>query len=102
MKNQPVPPRKKPTPLETKVRELQNRMRRQVTSSVPSRAAIKIGRPLTNGFERNLRGVPGGGLVGMVNAATTGTRVRKEPIGLLRSARNSNTTQGNYVTVIVH
>lgn len=103
---------KKNTALENKIRELQLRALRsrqgelKRTGSVPSKKKSKpVGYKLQNTFDRSLQGVPGGkglaGIINMVESPRTGTRVRKEEIGLLRSARNANTTQGNYVTTVV-
>lgn len=91
--------------VDPKVRELQQRLRAlrtrqgelRKTGVVPTKKQSKpLPYKMQNTFEKALKGVPGGGIVGMIGAAKTGTRVRKEPLGLLRSARNANTTQGYY------
>jgi|SRR5687768_13486196 len=107
---------KKNEALEAKIRELQLRKLRQRTSelrstgSVPTKKKSKpVGYKMQNTFEKSLRGVPGGSMSRGVTAATlkmiaakgTGTKVREEEIGVLRSARNANTTQGSYITTIV-
>lgn len=90
-------------------RWLQKANRRQVECSVPCKKKSKpVGYKMQNTFEKNLRGVPGGNLsrgitaatIKMIAAPTTGTRIRKEGIGMLASARNANTTQGSYVEII--
>jgi hypothetical protein len=97
----------KPKPdLKDKIRELQLKRLAQAqrglrsTGSAPSKRAIKVHQKQQNTFEKNLRGVPGGGWFAMAHATKTGTRTGPE-IGLLRSARNANTTQGSYVQTIV-
>lgn len=97
------------TPLEAKVLELRAKMQRQRQAElrrgndyVPRKKDSKpVSYKMQNTFERSLRGVPAGGVVGMIAAPRTGCKVRKEPIGLLRSARNCNTTSGSYVTTVV-
>jgi hypothetical protein len=102
---------------EQKVRELQLRALRSRQSQlsrgndyVPGKKKSKpLGYKLQNTFEKNLRGVPGGSMargvtasiIKMVAAPSTGTQVRKEGIGVMRSARNANTTQGGYNRSIV-
>lgn len=92
--------------VDPKVRELQQRLRAlrtrqgelRKTGVVPTKKQSKpLPYKMQDTFKENLKGVPGGGIVGMIGAAKTGTRVRREgAIGLLRSARNANTTQGYY------
>lgn len=84
------------------------KQRQGAPSSVPAKKKSKpVSYKMQNTFERNLRGVPGAGrfpegsIIKMIAAETTGTVIRKEPIGLLRSGRNANTTQGSYITTIV-
>jgi hypothetical protein len=105
---------KKPS-LKDKVLELQLRRLRQQqgilkkgNDYVPSKSRIKYSGKVTVGTaDQNLRGVPGNSrnkytsMVQEIAAAGTGTRTRKEGIGVLRSARNANTTQGNYNPTIV-
>ena len=81
----------------SRLKEVQNR---QCLPGPTKKKAKGSSQPLQNTFTRNLQGVPGGGLVGMIAAKKTGTKVRSESIGLLRSARNANTTQGNYITTV--
>jgi len=101
--------------LEDKIRELQLRRLRSTDAvvrrgnkEVPAKKKSKpLGYKMQNTFERNLRGVPGGSRsrlaseLRMIEAEGTGCKTRKEEIGLLRSARNANTTQGSYVTTVV-
>jgi len=96
--------------LEQKIQELQLKakglMLAKGNAEVPSKKHSKpVGYKLQNTFESNLRGVPGGkgggGVINMIAARTTGTRLGPS-IGVLRSARNANTTQGSYITTIVH
>lgn len=70
---------------------------------VPCKKKSKpLGYKMQNTFERSVQGVPGGkSLIRQMDAKGTGCKVRKEEIGPLRSARNANTTSGNYVTTIV-
>lgn len=102
--------------LQDKVREIQLRVLRQREATlkrgndyVPTKKKSKpLGYKMQNTFERNLRGVPGGSMsrgVGvaimkMAQAPTTGTKTGKE-IGILRSARNANTTQGSHNRSVV-
>jgi hypothetical protein len=101
--------------LQAKVREIQMRVlaqrQRQLSRGsdyVPSKSRVKYSGKATKGTaDRNLVGVPGNSrnkytsMVQEIAARGTGTKVRKEPIGVLRSARNANTTQGRYETNIV-
>jgi hypothetical protein len=92
-----------------KEQELVNRFRRAKVAQgnrglVPSKGQIKYsGRATVSTFEQSLRGVPGTSrnkytsMVQEIAAPHTGTRTRKEGIGVLRSARNANTTQGSYI-----
>ena len=103
----------KQTPLQKKIQELQLRRLasrqtelRRGNDYVPRKVDSKpLPYKMQNTFDKNLSGLPGGGRVGseirMVSAARTGCKVRKEGIGLLRSARNSNTTQGSYITTVI-
>lgn len=56
---------------------------------------------MQNTFKSNLRGVPGGSWFAQAQNPKTGTKVRKDEIGVLRSARNCNTTQGSYIRTVV-
>jgi hypothetical protein len=101
--------------LKDKIRELQLRRLRQQqgvlkrgNDVVPSKKSVKYsGKVTVSTADQNLRGVPGNSrnkytsMVQEIAAAHTGTKTRKEGIGVLRSARNANTTQGAYVTSIV-
>jgi thioredoxin reductase len=101
--------------LEDKVREIQLRRLRQMDSlvrkgnhEVPNKKKSKpLGYKMQNTFAKNLQGLPGGTRIQaisermMVDAANTGCKVRKEGIGVLRSARNANTTQGSQNRSIV-
>lgn len=100
--------------LKDKIRELQLRrlygvqVRQRTTGEVPAKKKSKpVGYKMQNTFDANLRGVPGGSRwrvgseIRMVSADRTGCKVRKEPIGVLRSARNANTTQGSYITTVI-
>ena len=94
--------------LQLKRLQQQSAMLRRGNDYVPKKKDAKpLGYKLQNTFEKNLRGVPGSSrgvaasAIIEIEAARTGTRTRKEEIGLLRSARNANTTQGNYVTSVV-
>lgn len=101
--------------LKDKIRELQLRRLRQSDSQirrgndyVPAKKKAKpLGYKMQNTFDQNLRGVPGGALnhtasaIKMIAAPGTGTRTRREEIGLLRSARNANTTSGSYISTVV-
>jgi hypothetical protein len=79
------------------------RLKVQSPSLVPPKKKSKpVSYKMQNTFEKNLRGIPGGrSLVKQADAPRTGTKVRKEGIGLLRSSRNANTTQGNYTRSVV-
>jgi hypothetical protein len=108
---------RKPTALELKVQELQLRALRsrqtmlaKGNAEVPAKKKSKpVGYKMQNTFEKSLKGVPGGSfsrgaesvIINMIAAKGTGTQVRKEGIGVLRSARNANTTQGNYTRSVV-
>lgn len=93
----------------TKEEELVKRFQRAKKAQsgrglVPSKGQIKYnGRATVSTFEQSLRGVPGTSrnkytsMVQEIAAPHTGTKVRKEGIGVLRSARNANTTQGSYI-----
>jgi len=104
--------RKKPTALELKVEALRKRVQAQRSNAVTNtkKKAKPVGYKMQNTFEKSLQGVPGGSMskgvgpaiVKMIAAPHTGTRVRQEGIGVLRSARNANTTQGSYVRSTVH
>jgi hypothetical protein len=96
--------------LKDKIRELQLRrlkaadgVVRKGNAAVPAKKKSKpVGYKMQNTFEKNLRGLPGGGFGGtavirMAEAKGTGTKVRKEGIGVRASARNANTTQGSYI-----
>jgi hypothetical protein len=76
----------------------------------PKKKSKPVGYKMQDTFAKNLQGLPGGTRLGsgsaiairkMVDAPTTGAVVRKESIGVLRSARNCNTTSGNYTRSIV-
>jgi hypothetical protein len=98
-----------------KVRELQLRLLRQRQATlkrgndyVPSKGSIKYsGRASETTAEQNLRGVPGNSrnkytsMVQEIAAAHTGTRTRPTSIGILRSARNANTTSGSHNRSVV-
>lgn len=106
---------KKYTELEKRAQQLaarwsraDNTVRRQSIDYVPAKKKSKpVGYKMQNTFENNLKGVPGasrhGGasIVKMIAAPRTGTVTRKEQIGVLRSARNANTTSGSYNTTVV-
>jgi hypothetical protein len=101
--------------LDQKVREIQlkvlaqkQRTLKRGNDYVPNKKKSKpLGYKMQNTFAKNLQGVPGGTRIAaisdmkMIEARGTGTIVRKEGIGVLRSARNANTTQGSYFTSIV-
>jgi hypothetical protein len=101
--------------LQAKVHELQLKVlaRRQAqlkrgNDYVPSKKSGKYsGKVTTSTADQNLRGVPGNSrnkytsMVQEIAAVGTGTKTRKESIGVLRSARNANTTQGSYLTTTV-
>jgi hypothetical protein len=101
--------------LEDKVREIQLRRLRSMDSlvrkgnhEVPNKKKSKpLGYKMQNTFANNLAGLPGGTRIQaiserkMVDAPNTGCKVRKEGIGVLRSARNANTTQGSYFRSVV-
>jgi hypothetical protein len=99
--------------LQKKIQELQLRrlrstdaLLRKGNAEVPNKKKSKpVGYKMQNTFEKNLRSVPGGrglaGVIKMIAAPGTGTQVRKESIGMLRSARNCNTTQGGYGRSVV-
>jgi len=96
---------------ELKLRQLRARQGQlRGTGEVPCKKKSKpVGYKLQNTFEKNLKGVPGGSMsrgvtasiVKMIAAPGTGTKVRKDSIGALRSARNANTTQGSYIRTVV-
>jgi hypothetical protein len=89
---------------EAKVLELQLRRLRGVqmaNKTVPPKKGTKKSVRMQNTFEKNLRGVPGGHWLRMAHTAETGCRTRPENIGVLRSARNANTTQGSYIETVV-
>jgi hypothetical protein len=101
--------------LQDKIRELQLRrlsssqsMLQRGNDYVPAKKKSKpVGYKMQNTFNSNLSGLPGGSRVQavsqlrMIEAAVTGCRTRKDEIGALRSARNSNTTQGSYIRTVV-
>lgn len=100
--------------LQLKVREIQLRVLRQRQHSLGSggntkKKAKPVGYKMQNTFEKSLKGVPGGSmsrgvassLLKQIEAPNTGTRVRDSSIGLMKSMRNANTTQGNYTTTIL-
>src|SRR5690349_23598292 len=72
---------------------------------VPSKKKSKpLPYKMQNTFKKNLQGVPSGGIIGMTEAKGTGTKVadseQLKRLGVMRSAWNSNTTQGNYIKPI--
>ena len=75
---------------------------RQSTDNVPAKKSTKRHRKMQNTFDRSMAGAPGGHWFKQAHAATTGCRTRAEGIGVLRSARNANTTQGSYITTTVN
>lgn len=76
----------------------QGRMLSKGNGEVPSKKKSKpLPYKMQNTFEKSLRGVPGGHWLDQATNPKTGCKVGPE-IGLLRSARNANTTQGSYVT----
>src|SRR5689334_16415808 len=95
-----------PTKLTAAERALQaqwSRMRSATATQVkgslafaPSKKSAKRQGRMQNTFEKAVRGVPGGSWFNQAHAEETGTKTRKEAIGLLKSARNANTTQGSY------
>lgn len=95
--------------LKDKIKELQLRRLRQSdavvrkgNAEVPAKKKSKpLPYKMQNTFENNLKGVPGGFWFKQAQAERTGTRTRKDEIGLLRSARNANTTQGSYIRTTV-
>jgi hypothetical protein len=101
--------------LKDKIQELKLRRLRSSQATlrrgndvVPSKKSVKYsGRVTVPQLEQNLRGVPGNSrnkytsMVQEINAKHTGTVVRKDAIGVLRSARNANTTQGSYIKTVV-
>lgn len=95
--------------LKDKIRELQLR-RLRTTQATLRRGNDEVPRKkdthslpykMQNTFANNLRGVPGGTWFRMAQAEGTGTRTRQDAIGVLRSARNANTTTGSYVRSVV-
>jgi len=102
----------KNTKLDLVVAKWQKKVRSQKERPI-TKKDCKTGYKLQNTFDRNLRGVPGGRMdstgsragatVKMISAKGTGTKtVPNEKVpGLTKSARNSNTTQGSYVTTIL-
>lgn len=89
--------------LEATLQRLRKANGRQVsTGEVPRKSKTKhASRASVSTFAKSLQGVPNGGIVGMIAAPRTGARVRRESIGVLRSATNANTTSGSYNTTVV-
>lgn len=85
----------------SKLRKATSTQRKGSLDFAPSKKSAKRQGRMQNTFASNLKGVPGGGIVGMIAAPKTGTRTRKESIGILASARNANTTQGSYNRTVV-
>lgn len=80
---------------------LVNQIRAEMGShAVPPKRRTKVGYKANgNSFNRNLRGVPGGGIMKMADAAETGTVLANSSTlaRLENSPRNCNTTKGNYI-----
>jgi hypothetical protein len=75
---------------------------------VPTKKRSKpLGYKMQNTFQNNLKGVPGGSRIQaisirkMVDAERTGCVVSEKTIGVMKSARNANTTTGSYNTSTV-
>ena len=108
--------------LQARIQELKERretaLRKQgralASGGNTKKKAKPVGYKMQNTFEKSVQGVPGGSFsrgaaiphLKMVQAKHTGTRVMgKEDaarrLGLMRSMRNANTTQGGYYTQVL-
>jgi len=84
-------------------RRADSTQRRQSVDQIPAKKKSKpLPYKMQNTFEKSVQGMPGGkSIVKQIAAPKTGCRVRKDDIGLLKSARNANTTSGSYNRTIV-